>query len=327
MEHIFKNGAFESTPDKRDIKHTEIKGALLLTIGECDYSNQPVLNQGRKGVCTAIALAQMISKMYGYQVSWTFIYKVGKRVYDQNTIEGSSLRTMLKVAYNYGAPRYELAPYDINQSYEEFMAMADFSPEVYTDALKQTIGGYNSVPIDKFSLAEAINKTPYGLYTRIESGKNFWTDKDGNITWDKNKLSPLRPFEWTTQAGGHAILKRAYDYTNGIMTRDRNTWGSEWCDGGEIDIPDFNDNITEAWTIFKDPIIHSFNTNLMIGMSGDEVKNLQLTLKIQGTFNYNITGYFGPITLLAVKKFQTLHSISSTGFVGHLTRSALNKLI
>ena len=328
MENIIPSfGAFESPKDKRDIKHTELVNAGLISSSfDIDYSNQPVLNQGKKGICTAIALTQMIEKMYGgnIRLSYAFLYKVGKKIYDQNKIEGSCLRTMLKVAYNYGIPKYELAPYDINQSYDDFMAMPDFGPEIYIDAKNYMIGGFASVPIDKDSIAKNISNNPYGLYTRIVAGNTWYTDAQGNITWDKNKLSPLRVV--TKVDGGHAILKRKYDYSNGMMTRDRNTWGDQWCDKGEIDILDFNDQITEAWVISKKPIVQSFDTDIKFGMTGDNVKNLQTALKIEGFFNYSITGYFGPITWLAVKAFQKSNGIITTGYVGPLTRTKLNSI-
>lgn len=325
MNYIPATGAKEKLPDIRDLKPKDLaSGGVLPVIGKIDYSDQPVLNQGQKGICTAIALCQMIEKMYGIRLSYAFLYKVGKRVYDQNKKEGSWLRTMLKTANNYGLPRYELAPYDINQSHADFMNEPDYSPEVYKDALEHTLGGYASVPVmDKYTLAEYINKTPYGLYTRVVVGSNWYSDTQGNITWDKAKINPLRPLE--NAVSGHAILKLGYDYTNGMVTRDRNTWGENWCDKGEIDIPDFNDNITEAWILYKDPIVKPFNKNLWLGMWGEEVKNLQRALKIEGHFNYEITGYFGLITLSAVKAFQKTNLITPiSGYVGPLTRGKLN---
>ncbi len=312
-----------SPRDDRDLKTSDlIKSDLLLPIYEIDYSSQPVLSQGKKGICTAIALCQMIEKIFGIRLSYAFLYRVGKRVYDQNKNEGSCLRTMLKTAYNYGLPRYELAPYDVNQSYDDFMNQPDFAPEVYADALNHRIGGFVPVSIDKQSIMKGLMNSVYGLYTRVVCGTNWYSDIHGNITWDKAKINPLRVN--TIIGGGHAILKRGYDSTNGFMTRDRNTWSDQWCDKGEIDIPEFNDMITEAWIISKEDVVKPFNIDLKFGMSGDEVKNLQKALKIEGCFNYNITGYFGIITYMAVKTFQKQHGIINTGYVGSITRGKLN---
>ena len=64
-----------------------------------------------------------------------------------------------------------------------------------------------------------------------------------------------------------------------------------------------------------------FNTDLSKGMTSDDVKNLQIKLGVTPT-----SGYFGSITFAAVKTFQTAHGIINTGYVGPLTRAALNAL-
>jgi len=62
-----------------------------------------------------------------------------------------------------------------------------------------------------------------------------------------------------------------------------------------------------------------FTTDLKLGMKNDDVKNLQIKLGVTPA-----TGYFGPLTLAAVKKFQAENGIPTTGYVGPLTRTALN---
>ncbi|KKW23664.1 MAG: Epiglycanin [Candidatus Kaiserbacteria bacterium GW2011_GWA2_52_12] len=60
-----------------------------------------------------------------------------------------------------------------------------------------------------------------------------------------------------------------------------------------------------------------------------EVSVLQAFLKSQGASIYPeglITGTFGRLTERAVRRFQTAHSISSTGFVGPLTRAAIRAI-
>jgi hypothetical protein len=67
-----------------------------------------------------------------------------------------------------------------------------------------------------------------------------------------------------------------------------------------------------------------FNMNLGYGMSNDDVKELQERLTEEGVYSGPITGYFGDLTLAAVKLYQAKHGISQTGFLGPLTRGALN---
>ena len=63
-----------------------------------------------------------------------------------------------------------------------------------------------------------------------------------------------------------------------------------------------------------------FTKNLYIGLRDPEVLELQRFLGV-----YPQTGYFGPITLFYVLKYQVSHAIAPTGFVGPITRDSLNK--
>ncbi len=60
-------------------------------------------------------------------------------------------------------------------------------------------------------------------------------------------------------------------------------------------------------------------------MKNADVMELQKVLATLGFFKVAPTGYFGPITLNAVKAYQASKGIITTGFVGPLTRAALNK--
>ena len=79
----------------------------------------------------------------------------------------------------------------------------------------------------------------------------------------------------------------------------------------------------------------SFTRNLTVGSTGSDVKCLQVILNANG-YTLAATGagspgmetsYFGPITLVAVKAFQTAHGWTPANQVGPLTRNALNALL
>ncbi len=63
------------------------------------------------------------------------------------------------------------------------------------------------------------------------------------------------------------------------------------------------------------------------GMSGAAVKTLQLNLQKLGFFSGNATGYFGDITVTAVKKFQKKYNIPVTGVVATLTHNKIDSLL
>lgn len=75
---------------------------------------------------------------------------------------------------------------------------------------------------------------------------------------------------------------------------------------------------------------YMFNSNLTVGSTGPDVVALQNALIAQGYSIPSIssgaasTGYFGAQTQTAVKAYQSAKGIPNTGFVGPLTRAALN---
>ncbi len=67
-----------------------------------------------------------------------------------------------------------------------------------------------------------------------------------------------------------------------------------------------------------------FTTALTLGSRGTAVTELQKRLVSLGFLAINPTGYYGPATVTAVKKYQTQHKLSPVGSVGPATRKALN---
>lgn len=69
-----------------------------------------------------------------------------------------------------------------------------------------------------------------------------------------------------------------------------------------------------------------FRQNLEQGAHGEDVRQLQITLKVIGLLTPDsITSYFGPKTRAAVMAFQKRQGIEQLGIVGPKTRSLLNK--
>ena len=73
----------------------------------------------------------------------------------------------------------------------------------------------------------------------------------------------------------------------------------------------------------------SIDRNLHLGSNdkvslNGQVAVLQNFLSTEGMYSHKVTGYFGSITLRAVKAYQKAHGISATGFVGVITRAMIN---
>ncbi len=74
--------------------------------------------------------------------------------------------------------------------------------------------------------------------------------------------------------------------------------------------------------------IHASAALLKKGSSNNEVRQVQKVLKQLGFFQYpKITGFYGTITVKAVKTFQRKNGLAADGIVGSRTRNALKKSI
>jgi len=82
--------------------------------------------------------------------------------------------------------------------------------------------------------------------------------------------------------------------------------------------------VTPASSAVPEP---AFTTSLYSGMQGPAVTELQTVLAKLGLFSQIPSGYFGPLTVGAVEKFQAAHGLSQLGVVGPATREALNSLV
>jgi hypothetical protein len=73
------------------------------------------------------------------------------------------------------------------------------------------------------------------------------------------------------------------------------------------------------------PTVHTFTKNLWLGSRGEEVTALQTFLKEKGYLSGDVTGYFGALTMKAVRAYQKENNITQSGIVGPLTRKAIQK--
>lgn len=309
-------GAAPSEKDYRDIKDYQVTLATPYpTSFTDDLSEIAVTMQGKLGICTAnlcyVIERQLAKKGIKVKLSRRFLYTVTKRLIDQNTSEGSSMRSALKAAYKYGVALESSVPTDVTVSHEKFIEDYTFTPEIWQEALKYRIGGYISIGTDKDSLAAGISQ--YGaLYARFEVGNEWFTP-----SWNAKDILPLR--KPAKVISGHAVVPFSYDSSFPKMHAIlRNSWSTDWANKGNGDffIEDYGP--TEAWAVTMNPIVnelpkeeefsHVFNTNMELGDTNEEVKKLQTFLKINGYFDYpSATGFFGRVTQDALYHFQLDH--------------------
>lgn len=69
---------------------------------------------------------------------------------------------------------------------------------------------------------------------------------------------------------------------------------------------------------------YHFARELGQGMRGEDVIQLQERLITEGVYMGPVTGYFGPLTMEAVRAYQTKHGLTAGGYVGPATLALLN---
>lgn len=84
-----------------------------------------------------------------------------------------------------------------------------------------------------------------------------------------------------------------------------------------------------AGLLMLSPVVASasFDTSLKYGARGQTVIELQDLLASEDCLSVNSTGYFGLLTLKAVKCFQTKYNLPSTGFFGVMSRAKANEIV
>ncbi len=70
--------------------------------------------------------------------------------------------------------------------------------------------------------------------------------------------------------------------------------------------------------------VSAFARSLQLGARGEDVRQLQLLLINAGLLSATSTGYFGPLTEDALKRFQEQHGLGATGEMDSKTQSELD---
>lgn len=253
MDKIPGLGALPSKKDIRTFTHPPTK-AVYVQKGGSKYLPTDIEDQSKVGICTAISLTQNARKVTGKKYSADFQYLMQKKIYDGNWYEGSSILHSLKVAKNIGLlPAEEwkhTTQEDRDGSYTNYIAKLKAIPDAEIARLSAIaaaykIEAYASVGVDRDTLAGAITESEGGVLVRFDVGKEWWTDKKGNSTWDKDALQPLRAPK--VIVSGHALIESNFD---GGSFRVANMWGPEWADGGTAYhiLADYSPS--EAWRVW-----------------------------------------------------------------------------
>jgi peptidoglycan hydrolase-like protein with peptidoglycan-binding domain len=141
-------------------------------------------------------------------------------------------------------------------------------------------------------------------------------------------IPPCEAESWVVTPGSYNIfIKNANGTSSDLnistmfqVTGDGTNGSTDGVDAGIIGVEDNN-------VIPADTSCVTLTNSLSLGAQGNDVTMLQRALTSGGFLAPGyITGYFGPITRQAVIDFQSAHGISPIGFVGPLTRTAIESV-
>jgi hypothetical protein len=326
-------------------------------------------NQGKRSCCVGCsgeeAVRQIIYLTTGKacnpgtadELSWRFVYALAKclegtiqpdgtdyRMFarTQNSGDGTYPALVAKILRKYGVPLAKYCPNDVTLSDDVFVFNRNINniPQVaFIDALNRRAGADLGEPVSADGIRKALtyaqqNKGAVMILRRI--GDSYWKDVNGNTTWDKSKILPIRvPIQFV---GGHEESLTGIDKEPGTG-RDRvywlNHWSPTWADNGrgweylDVWLPFVNEIRVIVPSIpAVDGFKYHFTTTMSPGQKGADVVALQHVLKLEGVYNAAFTGFYGPITQAAVLALQEKYSaeilrpanlVHGTGLVGPAT--------
>lgn len=166
--------------------------------------------------------------------------------------EGTSIENALYVAHKLGICETSFLADDHSLTDAQFANPSVYFPTAQANALTHTILSYAFLTdLSANGLKNAIYQNGVIVVGALIN-KNWWTAANGNISWDKADIYPIRPpithdVAVDPTLSGHCFVVYGYDQ-NGF--KFRNSFGSTWADGGNNYFPNsYLPFIYEAATI------------------------------------------------------------------------------
>ena len=368
-------GAHKSPHDYRDVPMSHVATASPLPPSLIlDITSLPVWNQKKIGACTGHAGAKYRQYLLSldtkqiFPLSARFIYSLAK-CQDGVADQGTFPRLIAQNIQNFGIATEATCPNETDLDHETYVynrVQANIPADAFTDAAPFKIGGYAFPNVkDPSQLKQAISQFN-GAMLLVQVGQEWWTNAAGVSSWAPADVVPLRAPK--NVVGGHEVFLYGYeDVIENGATRTKfyifNSWSVQWGLSGKawfyydeyspfieeaitfVDLPaNLLQNLSQlpSKAVFK----HTFNHDINLNDSGDEVVALQAALMLDGDFDQTLyksllldqagsqLGMYGDITRRAVLAFQTKYQVAPNSVLGPLagktvgpaTRAKLNSL-
>jgi hypothetical protein len=328
-------GGFESPVDYRDITIGQAIAGVKVELPMKFVNNidrLPVWHQRKIGACVGHAHCKYKQKLdlmgTDKLLPWSsrFVYGISKCL-DGFSGEGTYPRLAMKVLKDYGCPTENTMPNDTTLDHETYVfnrRIENIPSAAIQEAKKYKISGYASVPMTKDGIMQACVHAG-GLSMLVKLNENWWSDKKGT-TWEASRLLPIKP-PTSNVVSGHQIYVYGYETVGEDMKiYFLNSWSTDWADRGRgwFWFSEYGKYLVEGWTAMSIPdnlieeikklpaeFTYTFKGIIKYGTRSEDVKALQRALKVDGVYNYDVTGYYGDITAAAVKRFQRKYNIAS----------------
>lgn len=360
-------GGRTSPKDYRDVPISAVAGAGPLPSKYfVDISKLPVWHQRKLGACVGHAAAKYKQRLDLKDIkklpklSARFLYAMAK-CKDGFSGEGTYPRLVAKILKDYGCATEETVPNDTKLSHAEYTYGADESKipkKAFIEAKQFKISGFAFPNVKKPEDLKNGIIAGDGCILLVRVGKEWYTKKTGESSWDKKDILPIRAPKKIIS--GHEIYLHGYeDVGDRVKFYFMNSWSDEWADEGNgwfwfdeyvkymdeaitfVDIPnDILDQVDELPP--AEEFKFKFSKDLKLKDKGEDVKALQTALMIEGRFPADLyadllkhgeLGYYGEVTRKAVYDYQVVMQIAPLSelvalqgkTVGPKTRAALNK--
>jgi len=319
------NGAIIDPIDERDYQLEEVgMFAPVNWVEKKEIRQFEVKDQAQSSSCVANATSKILS-IENYLEEGRYFPLSARDLYTRRTNNGLGMnfREAMKLGHEQGVTLEYLMP--SNGKSESDMNKAD-DRTGFTAKTGEIVrgGNYIATPFNIDSIASVINQGK-GVLLGFLFDYNEW-DLEVPIINPNSKLSchhGVAGIDFCIKNGKRAIV---IDESWGFRNITQRYITEDWFTNGRVtaswyyeDLPNINnEELVE--------IKYKFDYDLYFGMRSPAVSKLQEVLISQGyLFIREPTGYFGSLTLQAVKDYQAVNKISPvSGYVGPLTRQCLN---
>jgi len=319
------NGAIIDPIDERDYRIEEVgMFAPVNWIEKKRIRQFEVKDQDQSLSCVAQAIAKILA-IENYLEEGRYFPLSARDLYIRRTNKGGGMnyREGMKLGHERGITLEYLMP--SNGMNENEMNKAD-DRTTFTEMTGNILAGgnYISTPFDIDIIASIINQGK-GVLLGFRFDYNEW-DLEVPVINPNSKLSchhGVAGIDFTIKNGKRAIV---IDESWGFRNITQRYITEDWFINGRVtaswyfeDLPNINNKeMTE--------VKYKFDYDLYFGMRSPAVSKLQEVLISQGYLHIKEpTGYFGSLTLEAVKNYQRDNKISPvSGYVGPKTREVLN---